>query len=62
MQPEFNELPEEYRVLPLSQTWNNMQMWVHYANNYDGICIAFKNKDVLKEDASDYVIPRFESL
>lgn len=63
LQPEFNELLEEYRILSLSQTWNNMQMWAHYANNYDGICIAFKCKDVF-QDAKEvkYTSKRFNPV
>ena len=63
LQPEFNELLEEYRILSLSRTWNNMQMWAHYANNYKGICIAFKYNDVfLNAREVKYTSKRFKYI
>ncbi len=34
---------DKYRILSLSSDGKNLQMWAHYANNYSGICIEFKN-------------------
>lgn len=52
LQPEFSMMLEEYRILSLTQAWNNMQMWAHYANNYNGICITFKFTEIF-EDAKE---------
>ena len=49
LQPEFYSLLENYRILSLAQSWKNMQMWAHYSNNYNGVCIAFKYKDVFND-------------
>jgi hypothetical protein len=56
-------------VLPLSETWDNMLLWSHYAKDHTGICVGFHSHiDIfgvaLKVDyAEDFPIitPPFDS-
>lgn len=41
--PIVENVMDKYRVLSLSADGANLQMWAHYANNYSGVCIEFKN-------------------
>ena len=46
-QPESKQYFDQFRVLSFSRHWNSMQMWAHYAQNYNGLCIGFNVKDSL---------------
>ena len=46
-QPESKQYFDQFRVLSFSRHWNSMQMWAHYAQNYNGLCIGFNVKDYL---------------
>lgn len=48
-QPECGYIFNQFRVLSFSRHWNSMQMWAHYAQNYNGVCIGFDVKDSLKD-------------
>lgn len=47
-------------ILSLSQKWNSMLMWSHYANNHRGICLEFEFDDNHCEELEkvDYDSPR----
>ena len=56
---------DKYRILSLSADGENLQMWAHYANNYSGICIEFKNQGELAQVQPVkymYEPPRFKDL
>lgn len=40
---------EKFKVLSLSEQWNNPQLWAHYANGYKGVCLCFSTKGVFGE-------------
>lgn len=42
VQPQVKDYLNKFRILSLCAEGDNMQMWAHYANNYNGVCIAFK--------------------
>lgn len=44
LQPEIEGYINEFRILSLSSEWDNMQLWAHYANNYNGVCIGFRKQ------------------
>ena len=48
-QPESKQFFNQFRILSFSKFWNNMQMWAHYALNYNGICIDFNVDDSFKD-------------
>ena len=48
-QPESKHYFDQFRILSFSRHWNNMQMWAHYAQNYNGLCIGFNVKDSLSD-------------
>ena len=38
----------KFRVLSLSEEYNSPQLWAHYANNYQGICLCFSTENTFK--------------
>ena len=42
----IRNIKEEYKILSLSERWNNPQLWAHYANCYKGVCLCFSTKGV----------------
>lgn len=33
-----------YRILSLAEEYNNPQLWTHYANAYEGVCLCFSTE------------------
>lgn len=59
----IQEKIDKYKVLSLSATPLNMQMWAHYANNYDGICFEFDRKGIFtKASAVEYIRKPFATV
>lgn len=53
----------EYRVLSLSGNPLSMQMWAHYAANYEGVCFEFGVNGVLRKAVEvQYIEPPFEVI
>lgn len=62
-QPESKQFFNQFRILSLSRRWNNMQMWAHYAQNYNGICIELSVNDSLKDlKEVQYTNRRYRSI
>ena len=36
---------ESYRILSLAEQHDNPQLWAHYSNNYDGVCLCFSTQN-----------------
>ena len=47
MHPLIEERMNQYRILSLSGNPLSMQMWAHYAANYDGVCFEFGTGGIL---------------
>ena len=39
------ESKEKYRILSFSSVHNSPQLWAHYANNYEGVCLCFSAEE-----------------
>ncbi len=37
---------DAFRILSLSEEWNNPQLWAHYAGGYKGVCLCFSTQGV----------------
>lgn len=42
-----DDLSEQVRVYCLTESYNNMLMWAHYASNHSGICLEFRTDNVV---------------
>lgn len=47
--PPIEEMKKRFRILSLSTDPVSPQLWAHYANNYNGICLCFSRDGVFKE-------------
>lgn len=45
----FDELKETTGVTCLSESYNSLLMWSHYASNHSGICVKYKLGDIVDE-------------
>lgn len=62
-QPESKQFFNQFRILSLARRWDNMQMWAHYANNYEGICLEYSvNKEFCNIKEVIYSERRFQSM
>ena len=44
----FSELSKRFLVLCLTTSYNNLLMWAHYAQNWNGVVLGFYIKDKVK--------------
>ena len=44
----------EYGALCLSETWESILMWSHYADSHKGYCIGFKGEQLIKHSVSQF--------
>ena len=44
----FGEMDIHYGIYSMSEEWDSLLMWAHYANNHQGICIGFWQKKLLE--------------
>jgi hypothetical protein len=44
----FEEIDIHYGIYSMSEEWNSLLMWTHYANNHQGVCIGFWQKKLLE--------------
>lgn len=49
LQPHYEEIVNQYRILSLSEDCESIPMWAHYANNFDGVCFEVRTDKHLKE-------------
>ena len=55
----ISDCKKNFRILSLSEEWNNPQLWAHYANNYEGICMCFATGGVFgKSRKVNYCLER----
>ena len=47
--PPIEDMKQQFRILSLSTDPVSPQLWAHYANNYNGICLCFSREGVFKE-------------
>ena len=47
--PPIEDTKKEFRILSLSLDPMSPQLWAHYANNYNGVCLCFSRDGVFKE-------------
>ena len=45
----IEEMKKCFRILSFSSDPVSPQLWAHYANNYNGICLCFSREGVFKE-------------
>lgn len=61
--PIVENTMNQYRVLSLSGTSKSMQMWAHYASNYNGICFEFCKEGVIGQAKKvEYIESPFEEV
>lgn len=65
----IEERKMKYRILSLSKKCDSPQLWAHYANNYQGICLCFSTdktfssiREVAYPDDRDNVIVKDEEI
>lgn len=44
----FEKIDIHYGIYSMSEEWNSLLMWAHYANNHQGVCIGFWQKKLLE--------------
>lgn len=63
LHPIIQDRLDEYRILSLSATPLSMQMWAHYANNYDGVCFEFDKSGIIGTASKvEYIDKPFEAI
>lgn len=40
---------EMYRILSMASEYNNPQLWAHYSNGYEGVCLCFSTDKSFKD-------------
>lgn len=45
----MNSALENYRVISFTENLDNPLMWIHYANNFSGVCIGFRKNPLLQD-------------
>ena len=53
--PLFKEALSRYRILSLSDSFNKVPMWAHYADNFNGICIEIDENGTLKKNVEKLI-------
>lgn len=60
--PLFKEALSRYRILSLSDSFNKVPMWAHYADNFNGICIEIDENGTLKKNVEKLIYGDSTSL
>lgn len=47
---EVKELLGNMRIGCISESWDNVLMWSHYADSHKGLCIGYDASDIFKQD------------
>ena len=47
--PPVEDMKKQFRILSLSLDPVSPQLWAHYSNNYNGVCLCFSTDGVFKE-------------
>ncbi|MBQ6319053.1 MAG: DUF2971 domain-containing protein [Lachnospiraceae bacterium] len=48
-EPIIANVKDDFRILSFSSEYENPQLWAHYANDYDGVCLCFSTDNTFRD-------------